>query len=426
MVILVGVSVVLLASLVGLAVSVTRRRATSRRLSAVLTRLDFPGAVEGGDGEDSMSRLERLAESAVLRVSEAEAGAARMAGTLDELPPGVVVCDEQGRVVYRNHTAAALTGISPDSLETEEALTEVLRAGLQGERRSCTLDLLGPPQRAITVAGRPLDDGRRTLGAVAVMDDLSERRRTEVLGQDFVDNVTAELRVPLGALGLLATTVEAEQDPRLVRRMAQRLRDDAVRMGRIVDDLAELSRVSSEAPPERQLVPAALVVAQAVEEARALSELRSITVEVVDTPRRATVVGDRRQLVSAVRRLVENAATFSQEGSEVRVEVRRQGPWVEIDVVDRGPGIPDAELERIFESFYRVGRNGSRHSAGMGLGLAIVSKVASRHGGEVKVRSTPDEGSTFTIRVPARSPTHARRAPAQDRPPRRVVSGATG
>ena len=258
------------------------------------------------------------------------------------------------------------------------------------------------------------------------MDDLSERRRTEVLGQDFVDNVTAELRVPLGALGLLATTVEAEQDPRLVRRMAQRLRDDAVRMGRIVDDLAELSRVSSEAPRERQLVPAALVVAQAVEEARALSELRSITVEVVDTPRRATVVGDRRQLVSAVRRLVENAATFSQEGSEVRVEVRRQGPWVEIDVVDRGPGIPDAELERIFESFYRVGRNGSRHSAGMGLGLAIVSKVASRHGGEVKVRSTPDEGSTFTIRVPARSPTHARRAPAQDRPPRRVVSGATG
>ena len=154
MVILVGVSVVLLASLVGLAVFVTRHRATSRRLSAVLTRLDFPGAVEGGDGEDSMSRLERLAESAVLRVSEAEAGAARMAGTLDELPPGVVVCDEQGRVVYRNHTAAGLTGISPDSLETEEALTEVLRAGLQGERRSCTLDLLGPPQRAITVAGR--------------------------------------------------------------------------------------------------------------------------------------------------------------------------------------------------------------------------------------------------------------------------------
>ncbi len=359
-------------------------------------------------------------------MSEAEAAAARMAGTLDELPPGVVICDEQGRVLYRNCAAAGSAGISPDSLETEEALTEVLRAGIQGERRSCTLELLGPPQRALTVAGRPLDDGRRTLGAVAVVEDLSERRRVEVVGQDFMDNVTAELRAPLGALGLLAATVVAEQDPRLVRRMAERLRDDAVRMGRIVDDLAELSRVISEAAPERQLVPVPLVVAQAVEEARALSELRSITVEVADTPRRVTVVGSRRQLVSAVRRLVENAATFSAEGSVVRVEVRRQGAWAEIDVVDRGAGIPGAELERIFESFYRIGRNGSRDSAGMGLGLAIVSQVASRHGGGVKVSSTPDEGSTFTLRLPVRSHTHTRRAPARDRPPRRVVSGEAG
>ncbi len=259
-----------------------------------------------------------------------------------------------------------------------------------------------------------------------MVEDMSERRRFDLIRQDYVENVTAELKTPLGALGLLAATVAAEKDPRLVRRLAERLRDDAVRTGTIVDDLAEFARVSAAPSPERQLVPVQLVVAQAVEEARTLSELRGVTVEVADSPRRATVVGNRRQLVSAVRRLVENAATFSKEGSEVRVEVRREGAWVEIDVVDRGPGIPGDELDRIFESFYRVSRNGSRDSAGIGLGLAITSAVAGGHGGDVQVASSEEHGSTFTLRLPVRSDTQSRRARGWPRRPRSLVSDAAG
>lgn len=411
-------------SLLTLAVSFSRRRAMARRLSMVLARLDVPGAAEEGDREDSMSRLERLAESAVLRVSEAEAAAQRMAETLKELGLGVVICDEQGTVVYRNAVAAGLAGVSPDNLETEEAVTEVLEAGLGGERLSCSVELLGPPQRTLSVSGRPLDDGRRTLGAVALVEDLSERRRFEMVRYDFVDNITAELKTPLAALGLLATTVAAEKDPKLVRRLAERLRDDAVRAGTIVDDLSEFSRISAEAVPERQLVPVQLVVAQAVEETRALSALRSITVEVADAPRRATVVGSRRQLVSAVRRLLENAVTFSKEGSAVRVAVHRRGAWVEIAVTDQGPGIPESEMHRIFESFYRVAPNGSRDSAGTGLGLAIASQVASGHGGDVQVESTPGEGSTFTLRLPVRSDARHRRARVRARRALQSVSDA--
>ena len=427
--VVIGASAVLVASLVALAVSIARRRAMARRLSAVVTRLDLAGGTGGGDEgeeEDSMSLLERLAEAAVLRVSEAEAVAARMAGALDELAHGVVLANEQGRVVYRNRAAAALAGTGPENVEIEDALTEILLAGTQGGARSCTLDLLGPPQRTLTISGRPLDDGRRTLGSVAVVEDLSERARREAMGNDFVDNVTAELRAPLGALGLLASTVVAEDDPRLVRRMAERLRDDAVRMGTIVDDLAELTRVSADVTPDRQLVSVPLVVAQAVEEARSLAELRGVAVEVAGAPRRTMVIGNRRQLVSALRRLVENALSFSPEGSAVRVEVRRHDAWVEIDVVDRGPGIPADDQERIFESFYRIARNGSRHSGGLGLGLAIASQVAGGHGGEVRVESAPNQGSTFTLRLPALSHTAARRSRVRGAQPRRLVSDAAG
>ena len=426
MVVLAAAGGVVLVSLLALAVSSHRRRSVSRRLAVVLARLDVPGADDEGGREDSMSRLERLAESAVLRVAEAEAAAERMAETLRELPSAVVMSNEQGAVVYRNDAAVALADVTPDNLEAEEAIFEVLEAGVHGERRSCAVELMGPPQRTLGVSGRPLDDGRRTIGAVAVVDDLSERRRFETVRQDFVDNLTAELKTPLAALGLLATTLAAEKDPKLVRRLAERLRDDAVRAGTIVDDISEFTRISAETTPERQLVPVQLVVAQAVEETRALSNLRSITVEVAEAPRRATVVGSRRQLVSAVRRLLENAVTFSEEGSVVRVAVRREGAWVEIQVTDHGPGIPAAELDRIFESFYRVAPNGSRDSAGTGLGLAIASQVASGHGGDIQLASTPGEGSTFTLRLPVRSDVRQRRARLRIRRSLQPVSDAAG
>lgn len=412
--------------LVALLVSVRRRRAMTRRLSVVLARLDLPGASDASDGEDGMGRLEQLAESAVLRVSEAEAATDRMSETLDEMALGVVICDERAGIVYRNPRAADLCRIDADHSEVEDTVNELLRGGVGGDRRSCTVEVLGPPQRTITVSGRPLDDGRRTLGAVVVIEDMSDRRHFDMIRQDFVDNVTAELRTPLGALGLLADTVVAESEPELVRRLAMRLRDDAIRMGRIVEDVAELSRIGTGAAPERQLVPVHLVVAQAVEEVRSHSTIGEVTIGAAEAPRRLVVLGDRRQLVSAVRRLVENAVAFSDEGSAVRVAIRRQASWVEIDVVDQGPGIPPRELDRIFESFYRVGASGSRDSAGTGLGLAIASQIASGHGGEVQVTSTSEEGSTFTLRLPVRTSAGRRRPRVRVRHPQLSLSDAAG
>lgn len=395
-----AVAVLVVGLAAALVASAVRRRSASRRLAAVATRLDLPGAREGDPSEDPLTRLERLAQDAVLRVSEREAMATRMAGALDEMPLGVVMCDERGEVIYRNPTASAVGRTDRGEVLTEEAVDELLRAGLAGERRSRTVELLGWPRRSFVVSGRPLDDGRRTVGAMVVVEDVSERRRLDLIRRSFVTNVTAELKTPVGALGLLASAIVAEDDPALTRRLARRLEHDCLHVGRIVDDLLELSRIDTDPTSDTELVPVHLLVAQAVEEARIQAVLRRISVEASEAPRRLTVVGDRRKLVSAVRRLIENAVRFSGEGATVHVEVALEEGWVEITVRDQGPGIAGGDLERIFEAFYRVDRDGSRHPGGTGLGLAIVSQVASGHGGEVVVASTEGHGSAFTLRLP--------------------------
>jgi two-component system sensor histidine kinase SenX3 len=144
-----------------------------------------------------------------------------------------------------------------------------------------------------------------------------------------------------------------------------------------------------------------LLIGQAVEQVRPVAELRDIGLEVDDVPRRLRVAGDRRQLVSAVFNLLENAIKYSEKGSTVEVGCSTDGREIAISVQDHGIGIPTRDLERIFERFYRVDRSRGRDTGGTGLGLAIVRHVTTNHGGGVDVDSSEGQGSTFTIRLPA-------------------------
>jgi two-component system sensor histidine kinase SenX3 len=205
----------------------------------------------------------------------------------------------------------------------------------------------------------------------------------------------------VGALGLLAETLGAEDDPDVVRRLAARMQLESQRVARIIDDLLDLSRIESEEAPLREPVPVHLVLAQAVERIRPAADHRGIGIDAAEPPPRLTVLGDRRQLVSALYNLLENAVKYSDEGSDVQVRARTDGVSVELSVRDRGIGIPGRDLERIFERFYRVDHSRGRDTGGTGLGLAIVRHVAANHRGEVLVESHEGEGSTFTLRLPA-------------------------
>jgi len=351
--------------------------------------------------ESLLDRLEEMAGAAVDAVGTATAEVARLRSALDALPEGIVIRDEEGAIRFRNAIATGLLDSRHADLLAARAVEEQLSQATGNSPSERVVELYGPPRRTLMVRTAPLDDERRPLGVVAVLEDVSERRRLDAVRRDFVANVSHELKTPVAALGLLAETLLAEQDPAVAARLAGRVQVEALRVGRIIDDLLDLSRIEAEETPPREPVVVSLVLAEAVERVRSLAEQRGIGLELTEPEDTLAILGDRRQLVSALYNLVENAVKYSDPDAPVRVRVRREGASVVIEVSDDGVGIPARDLERIFERFYRVDQGRSRSTGGTGLGLAIVRHVAANHGGEVTVSSREGEGSTFTLRLPA-------------------------
>jgi two-component system sensor histidine kinase SenX3 len=376
------------------------RRALVRRVQNATIRLEehAPGVEQRGL-DKNLSRLERAVDAAVLRRGDASVTEVRLAHALETIPQGVVVCDENGDIAFRNAVAAQFSASRHGDALVASAIDELLadaREGITGRR---SLDLFGPPRRTLVIVAVPLDDDRRTVGALAIIDDVSDRRRLEAVRRDFVTNISHELKTPVGALALLAETLLAEDDPAVSRRLAERMLSEAFRVGRTIDDLLELSRIEAEEAPSREPVPVHLVLAEAVERMRPAAEQQGIEIRVAEPRRSLTLLGDRRQIVSALYNLLDNAVKYSDAGSivEVRTSITLAGDRVAIDVEDHGIGIPNRDLERIF----RVDRARSRETGGTGLGLAIVRHAASNHSGEVLVSSREGEGSTFTLILPA-------------------------
>ncbi len=322
---------------------------------------------------------------------------------LDAIAPGVVIVDRAGTPVFTNGVAAGFVtarhGEALVGVAVEELLTEACR-GIHGSR---TVDLFGPPRRTLVVTAMPLFGPDDLVGALAVVDDVTEHRRVDAVRRDFVANISHELKTPIGAISLLAETVLAEDDPAIVRRLAHRLVAEADRVNRTVEDLLVLSRIEHEEAPSHEPVPVHLVVAEAVERIRPAAELDGIEIVVDEPDHRLAILGDRRQLVSALYNLLDNAVKYSDPGGEVVVRAGSDGSTIDISVQDRGIGIPAKDLERVFERFYRVDQGRSRQTGGTGLGLAIVRHVATNHHGEVRVDSRLGEGSTFTLYVPSAS-----------------------
>ncbi|MGH9271415.1 MAG: sensor histidine kinase [Ilumatobacteraceae bacterium] len=314
---------------------------------------------------------------------------------VDRLTLGVVVAGPGGRVRYRNPASRALSGTHLGLL-VDAAIERLVGRALRGESAREDLELYGPPRLAVVVTSSPLDGG----GAIVTIEDISERRRVDAVRTDFVANISHELKTPVGALAVLAETLIDEEDPTIVHRVAGRMVDEAMRVSRTIDDLLELSRIELGEEPRLDVVDVVAVVDEAVDRTRQLAEARRISVDALELPTGVRVDGDRRQLVSALGNLLENAMKYSEPGSSVQVRARVEGTWAELMVADHGIGIPASEHGRIFERFYRVDKARSRDTGGTGLGLAIVRHVATNHHGQVLVSSQEGEGSTFVLRLP--------------------------
>lgn len=255
-------------------------------------------------------------------------------------------------------------------------------------------------------------------------EDRTQASRAEEARRDFVANISHELKTPIGAIGLLTEAVEdAADDPESVRRFARRLQRESARLAKLVNEIIDLSRLQFDNPVESAgAVSVDSVIAEALDRVRSVADAKNIRL-VRAGPRGLQVIGDKTQLVTAVNNLIDNAVAYSPEHTRVAVGVREREDAVEITVSDQGIGIPEEEIERIFERFYRVDPARSRATGGTGLGLSIVKHIAAAHGGDVSVWSSHGAGSTFTLHLPRHPVTASTAEP--DRPADRVAADVT-
>lgn len=326
---------------------------------------------------------------------------------VDSLPSGGMLVGPHDEVLKSNQEAAAM-GIVRGSRVAPKALLELVR-----ERRRCQESLVGPfvksyepgsPQMEYTLRIVPFPDNT----VLVVAEDHSEWERIDAVRRDFVANISHELKTPIGAIAILAETVEAAaQEPDEVVRFTRRLQREAARLGELVGQIIELSRLQSADPrTTREIVDVHEIVGDALARTREAAESREVSlIKAFDTQDPALVLGDKWQLADAIANLVQNAIAYSDRRARVVITVRKAvqdgDEVVHIQVADNGIGIKLEDQERIFERFYRVDYGRSRENGGTGLGLSIVRHIVLAHSGQISVWSRPHQGSTFTITLPA-------------------------
>ncbi len=359
-----------------------------------------------GDGE--VARLARAADRVADRLEEMEEGleaGQELGEVFQHMDEGVAVVGDDGRVTRANRAFLDVLGRDDavgerfGTLFRDPAPRRLLERGLEGEAGSREVEL---GDRAVLLSVHP-----HGVGAVVTSRDLTRLRRLEGIRRDFVANVSHELKTPLtSVLGFAEALADSEMPPDRVREFGQRIVTNGVRMRRMIEELMDLSRVESGAwepePTDVPLADAARTAWQAVAGRREEGPRLDLDVD-GDT----TVRADRDGLGSVLRNLLDNAARYSPAGERVTVSARPTDGMIRVEVRDRGPGIPTAHRERIFERFYRVDAGRSRKEGGTGLGLAIVKHLVEAHGGEVGVESRVGRGSAFWFTVPAARPADA-------------------
>lgn len=323
---------------------------------------------------------------------------------IDALESAGVVLDPSNNVVKASPGALAFGLVWNQALVHPELVALVDRVRRSGESITEEVQLARGPfgDANVFLFVRVARLGSRFVLLLA--EDHTESYRLDEVRRDFVANISHELKTPIGAVGLLAEALQAaSDDPEQVRRFAKRLTKESDRLARITREIIELSRLqAADALTKPEIVDIDQVVAAAIDQNRVIADRHGIAL-VSGGDAGAEVYGDEPMLVAALQNLVSNAVQYSPNSSRVGVGVSHSDGIVEISVTDQGIGIPEEDLDRVFERFYRIDPSRARNTGGTGLGLSIVKHVVQNHGGDVRVWSQQGKGSTFTIRLPEAS-----------------------
>jgi two-component system phosphate regulon sensor histidine kinase PhoR len=390
----------------------SRRVQAVAALSARYLEGDFtrPSTDFGRDEIGTVARvLDETARQLGGRLTEVARERAHMDAVLQGMVEGAVLVNRQGKLVITNPAVRMMLRL-PDHPEGRHFLEVVrhpevaaqLTAALTGARPAPAEVQLDSQSRRSFIARAVPVDAARDGGAVLVLHDVTELRQADLVRRDFVANVSHELRTPLTAIrGYVEALMDAPGDPALADKFLAIIARHAARMDRLVTDLLRLARLDArqETLQPAQTATSALLTS-VVSEMETAIQGRRLHVRTSIAPDAQDTYGDPAKLHDVLRNLLENAINYSPEDGDIAIEATRDQDVIEIAVSDRGPGIPDADLSRIFERFYRVDRSRSRDPGGTGLGLSIVKHLVELHGGHVSALNREGGGASVVVRLP--------------------------
>ena len=320
---------------------------------------------------------------------------------IDALDFAGLVLDPSNNVVKASEMAYNYGLVVNQLLVHDELLDLVAQVRSAGESINEEITLARGPFGEASIH---LDVQVARLGSRYVLvlaEDRTDAYRLEETRRDFIANISHELKTPIGAISLLAEALEpASDDPDQVRRFAKQMGTEAIRLSQITREIIELSRLqATDILASAKRIDLDEIVASAVDQNHVVADARRMTLA-VGGAKHVAVMGDEALLTLALNNLISNALQYSPDGSRIGIGVHHDEGVVELVVTDQGIGIPEEDLPRVFERFFRVDQARSRNTGGTGLGLSIVKHVVQNHGGDIRAWSQVGQGSTFTIRLP--------------------------
>jgi two-component system phosphate regulon sensor histidine kinase PhoR len=354
------------------------------------------------------------AESAQVqaRLNELETERARMAAILSGMVEGVLGVDGGGRLRLANDAARRMLKLESDLLGRhyveavrQPGIVGQLGAALKGEHGppiEVPLDAVNPAGGARIFRAQATPAHSEAGGAVLVLHDITDLRRSDRMRRDFVANVSHELRTPLTAVrGYVDALLEDSLDATKQRAFLEVIDRHTARMERLVRDLLRLARLDTQQErADLQPIDVAALFQSAVTDLAQPIAARNLQVDIMIKPAAANIDADPTKMHDTLRNLIENAVNYSVDGARIELEAHADGERVVLSVGDYGPGIPEADLGRVFERFYRVDTSRTRDPGGTGLGLSIARHLVELHGGKLSAANRPEGGAVITISLP--------------------------